>query len=75
MRARGDRAGWVSVVVGILLLAAGVPLLVPSWVMERTREPPSAPKAEPPPVDAPAPPPREESARDSGPLEPPPTPE
>jgi hypothetical protein len=65
----------VGVVLGILLLAAGVPLLVPSWVLERMQTPP-APKAEPPrpPEEAPARP-REESAKDSGPLELPHAPE
>jgi hypothetical protein len=69
MRARRDWRGLVAVGVGILMLAAGVPLLVPTWVLER-REPP----APPPPVEAPDPkppvPPRE-PAKDSGTQEPP----
>jgi hypothetical protein len=71
MRVRGDWSGVVAVVVGILMLAAGVPLLVPTWVLER-REPPPPP----PPVEAPKPPvPPREPAKDSGTQEPPRPPE
>ncbi|HZI14464.1 MAG TPA: hypothetical protein VE153_29120 [Myxococcus sp.] len=68
MRMRGDWSGVVAVVVGSLMLAAGVPLLVPSWVLERREAP-----APPPPVEAPGntpPVPLQESAKDSGPQEP-----
>ena len=47
MRARVDMAGLGGLVLGLALLAAGVPLLVPEWVMEDTpkrREPSAAPE-------------------------------
>jgi hypothetical protein len=52
MRARVDMAGVGGAVLGIVLLAAGVPLLVPRWVLEDA-PPPRAPVAVPAP-EAPA---------------------
>ena len=80
MRTRGDWRGRVAVVVGILMLAAGVPLLVPSWVLERAPERQKPPAPPPPrvPEEAPdlqRPVSPQESAKDSGPLEPPRPPE
>ncbi|WP_164017489.1 hypothetical protein [Pyxidicoccus trucidator] len=49
MRARVDMSGVGGAVLGILLLAAGVPLLVPRWVLEDTPTR-SGPEAVDPPV-------------------------
>jgi hypothetical protein len=40
MRARVDRAGLGNVVLGIVMVAVGVPLLVPRWVLDDERESP-----------------------------------
>lgn len=70
MRARGDMAGVGRLVLGIMMLAAGIPLLVPTWVLREEPErlePQSAPRPEAPAVAAgksPAPPAGDKDSRE-----------